>query len=404
MSIARRTTVLVMTVVAGLVAPAGVDAAESPPGPGSDRPPRISATEVVGPNGEPLVAGYLNDRGQVVAEVHEWNGTPDPQGTVVFWERGRATFVEPEGVEEIYTFDLSDRGQVVGQADGHAYSWRDGRWRLLSAGDTSGIAYATNDRGQVAGVRNPNTESHEVVVWQDGGATPAPASLTSRFPIPLHMNDRGQVTVSEVTEPEPGSFRTACLLWQVGGGLTDLGGVGGGYTACRDINDRGQVVGESATADGEVHAFLWDDGEMTDLGTLGGVAARSEAVDVNEHGDAVGWSSFYGPEGREVHAVLWRDGEIVDLGSLGGAVSQAHAINDRGQVVGSSTIGFQDRPFLWEHGRMTDLTTFVDPELGATGGGAFRINDRGQVLGMVSTPSGSETPLSRTILWTTRGS
>jgi probable HAF family extracellular repeat protein len=103
--------------------------------------------------------------------------------------------------------------------------------------------------------------------------------------------------------------------------------------------------------------------------------------------------------GREVHAVLWRDGEIIDLGTLGGTISQAHAINDRGQVVGSSATGFQDRPFLWEDGRMTDLTAFVDPALGATGGGAFRINERGQVLGMVSTLSGSETPLTRTILW-----
>ena len=40
------------------------------------------------------------------------------------------------------------------------------------------------------------------------------------------------------------------------------------------INEpRGQVVGISNTAAGEGHAFLWQKGVMTDLGTLGGLSA-----------------------------------------------------------------------------------------------------------------------------------
>ena len=52
--------------------------------------------------------------------------------------------------------------------------------------------------------------------------------------------------------------------------MTDLGTLGGTYSWAFDINDRGQVVGYSGTAAGDQHAFLYGDGAMTDLGTLGG--------------------------------------------------------------------------------------------------------------------------------------
>ena len=53
--------------------------------------------------------------------------------------------------------------------------------------------------------------------------------------------------------------------------MQDLGTLGGSYSYCLGINARGQVVGESVTAAGETHAFLWEAGTgMQDLGTLGG--------------------------------------------------------------------------------------------------------------------------------------
>ena len=54
--------------------------------------------------------------------------------------------------------------------------------------------------------------------------------------------------------------------------FVDLGTLGGPASQAKAINDKNQVVGWSQTADGDGHAFLWEDGLMTDLGHLGGKA------------------------------------------------------------------------------------------------------------------------------------
>src|SRR5437899_2581557 len=53
--------------------------------------------------------------------------------------------------------------------------------------------------------------------------------------------------------------------------VADLGDLGGGSAVAYGVNNAGQVVGESSTASGAVHAFRWSaDAGMVDLSPAGG--------------------------------------------------------------------------------------------------------------------------------------
>ena len=186
--------------------------------------------------------------------------------------------------------------------------------------------------------------------------------------------------------------------------LIDLGTFGGPNSSetleFPYINNQGTVVGFADTSTPDPfnpgsfipHAFRWQAGVLTDLGTLpDGIG--SFAIWSNDRGQVVGLSGngqidpqLGVPEGI---AVLWgKNGEIVKLGTLGGNQSLAGAINSRGQVVGVaanttldpfSMFGWatQTRAFLWQKGIMQDLGTLGGPDAGVSG-----INERGQVAGV----------------------
>ena len=98
------------------------------------------------------------------------------------------------------------------------------------------------------------------------------------------------------------------------------------------INERGEIAGTSFV-DG-VHAVVWRNRTVTDLGTLPG-DNYTFALGINDHSEVVGFAapSPIAPS----RAVLWNRGTLTDLGVLPGALSSlAQGINNRGQIVGTS--------------------------------------------------------------------
>lgn len=104
----------------------------------------------------------------------------------------------------------------------------------------------------------------------------------------------------------------------------------GGYA--NDINDNGWVVGCASGLNGSRRAFRWRNGTTEDLGTPG---TFGEARAINNSGIIAG----YYLTSSTSHAFVWDNGVMSDLG----VSCDAYGINDNGWVVGSSS----NRAVLW---------------------------------------------------------
>jgi probable HAF family extracellular repeat protein len=333
---------------------------------------------------------------------------------------------------------VNARGQIIGTSENgvvdpifgvnqfRAVVWQNGLIRDLGTfGGNFSSASSINDRGDVVGFAlNAITDPVSILDWQIGGSTTGTqtraflwqegalqdiGTLGGPDAIAAFVSNSGQVAgfsyTSSTINSTTGLPTTHPFLWK-NGKMTDLGTLGGTLAGSvlnnmlGGVNNQGQVVGLSTLA-GDAGCtgslagcvfmpFLYSNGNMINLNTHGGTGRPLSANALNDAGQVVGGGMFPGPI---FDAYLWQSDVATDLGHLSGdCQSEGWAINASGTVVGVSVAcsgmhNTTQRGFVWQNGNMTDLSTLVPPGSSMQLTWPEAINDAGEITG-TGTPDG----------------
>jgi probable HAF family extracellular repeat protein len=309
----------------------------------------------------------------------------------------------------------SENGEIdpiIGVREVRAVLWKNGRIKDLGTlGGSYSVAFGINNRDQIAGsalntTPNPvsflglflgssNSTQTRVFLWEnerkrDLGTLGGPDAFGGL------LNARGEVSgfsyMNSTPNPATGFPTSHPFLWR-NGHMIDLGTLGGTFAGVAALNNRSQVIGASNLADDQTsHPFLWQRGKMMDLSmdSVGGSPYTANAI--NDAGQIIGAAAF--PD-NPYDAYVWQNGVVRDLGVLPeDCASEAFAMNSKGDVVGQSyscngPLDFNRRVFLWQDGSMFDVSSLIAAKSGFYITQAFVINDRG-AIGGIGTPPGCD--------------
>ena len=324
-------------------------------------------------------------------------------------------------------FVVNNNGVVSGSSNRpdntqHATLWH--RKRLIeleTLGGPNSIAFGVNERGQAVGeaetsTSDPNGEdfcgfgSHLIcspVLWQGGEPNPLP-TLGGNNGVVNRNNNWGvavgwaETSTEDLACPAPQKLQFKPVAWEFGQPIELPTKKGDPDGIALGINDYGEAVGASGICSKfnpnllinlqGVHALLWENGEVVDLGNLGGKTGQAGgnlAFAINNQGQVVGISDLAGD--TTFHGFLWTKGtRMQDLRPLKGDVaSAAIAINEHGLIVGLSIeANGNSRAVGWHNRVPSDLNTLVqaNPPLYLLTG--CSINSRGEITGLGATSTG----------------
>ena len=248
--------------------------------------------------------------------------------------------------------------------------------------------------GNVAFSEQTDSEAFVAVQYSAGSygkqsrkLLPEPEGYLNSFP--YSVNDAGDSVgwANTTLNPVDSTATVHAVLFR-NGHVTDLGTLGGLRSRAYAINNQGMIAGVSELPGGQQRAFRYSNGKMAPLNTLPG-GSYGIAFDINDSGVIVGGSGLPSSTPKPlIHAVIWRGNSVHDLGALSEkGNSLAYAINNHDDVVGVSDTGDDESVFLYADGKMQDLHI---------AGHALSINDQRQIVGTL-TPQERKRP--RGFLW-----
>jgi len=287
------------------VAPANAQSSETA---AAARGYRIVTEHLGAPAGLSVDVAAMNDRRSIVGRAYS---TTSEHAFPFLWTPARG-FVRFLGDTEGEATGINNRGAIVGRR-----FVADLTFGFLWTADRGMVDLGTflpndiNELGQMAGICSDTVRSLGACVWNAGVVTPINDGVA------YAINDRGQVA---------GQLGDTGFVWEAATGTTLL--TGPGATVANDINRYGEVAGGvcPCAGDPQFHAAKWDGGSHRLARVL---PAFSAAYAINSIGAVVG---LYHPTAFETRAfAMLSDGAAFDLG-----VGEARAVNDRLEAAGIS--------------------------------------------------------------------
>lgn len=231
-------------------------------------------------------------------------------GWVVGSDGGSFIWNKQDGMKSLEISDpiaINNNGQILGRSQILQYSG------TSSSVEKSASQYEVNlnvinnlhrltdtrgvyDFGHVSDMIRNSTFKEEAFQWEKNYSKRVSSLQVTDSKINWDANTENEI----MDIVQNSTYSSVGFVYNSQGEKTDIGSLGGSWTAPQDINDHGQIVGYGDIGNGESRAFFWDiEHGMIELQSLGG---NSLARAINNEGQIVGYS--YNSNG-EFHPVMW---------------------------------------------------------------------------------------------------
>lgn len=203
-------------------------------------------------------------------------------------------------------------------------------------GSGNSYAYGLNNLGQVVGTSNGHAFLYDSTGMHDLGTLDAPQSEA------VAINDNGQITGNLIYPhgSSSGQLKEHAFLYD-SGTMVDIHNQqnsGLESSVAKDINNNGQIVGHLDLEISNPEAFIYSSGVFTTIDVHSAGLSKGIATSINDSGQVSGYAQYKATNATN-HAFLYDSGTVSDLGTFGNPYyneSEAYDINNSGQVLGRS--------------------------------------------------------------------
>lgn len=243
---------------------------------------------------------------------------------------------------------INDRGYVVGMVPAPGITARALRWNPNGSVTPLGplplslsAALDINQNGLATGFGNLASGAIHATLWDRSGNLTDLGTLGGELAFGMHINDSGAVAG---VSANAANDRMLGFFWSRDSAMVPIGAEGGGARTVADLNNRGEVVGDTLIGARGV-AYQWSL-ERGLVPLPAGSATRSDVVDINNNSEMVGVIERHPAEGGDIRAVRWPGrATAIDLNTRlhrppkGLVLETGAAINDDGTILAYSNAG-----------------------------------------------------------------